>query len=126
MVDTSLLKVNHYWGILLSMKATEIKETEMKTYECTRCGGEGHMREYRHIAGGECFKCGGTGTQASKPRVSKPAVINIELITENERKQAVAMELYANDDRAGVEPGHQYFFAHAIELAKLDGIWETI
>lgn len=84
------------------------------------------MREYRHIDGGECFKCRGTGTQARKPSVYKAQKVNSELVADNARKQSAAIELYANDDRAGVEFDSPYFYMHAIELAKLDGLWETL
>ena len=28
---------------------------------CPRCGGRGHISEFKHVQGGTCFKCGGQG-----------------------------------------------------------------
>ncbi len=30
-------------------------------HPCGRCRGTGHLPEFRHVAGGDCFACEGTG-----------------------------------------------------------------
>jgi hypothetical protein len=32
--------------------------------ECSRCGGEGEIPQFRHVEGGICFKCRGSGKEA--------------------------------------------------------------
>lgn len=96
-------------------------------YTCQRCDGEGYLKEHRHVEGGVCFKCNGTGKQATKPRKPKaPSKPKPEILAENTRKMNIAIEMYRNDDRAGVSPTNQHFYMHAIELAKKDGVWDTL
>ncbi len=104
----------------------EVERREMKMYQCPRCDGDGRIKEYGHIQSGICFKCSGTGKVNRKPSTPKARKRNPEVLAENNRKNAAAIELYKNDNRAGVEYGNPYFYMHAIELAKKDGVWDTL
>jgi RecJ-like exonuclease len=99
------------------------KDNEM--YTCPRCDGKGHLKEYGHIENGRCFKCRGTGKVNRKPSKSKRQR-NPEIEKENLRKQKLAIEMYKDDQRIGVEKDHPCFYMHAIGLAKKDGIWDSL
>lgn len=98
----------------------------MKTYTCDRCNGEGRIRSFNHVLGGICFKCQGSGKVDRKPAAPKMSKANPAILADNERKTAKAQEIYANDRRLRVTSDHAYFYAHARELAQLDGIWATL
>lgn len=52
----------------------------MNKVTCTRCGGSGHIPQYRHN-GGECFKCGGSGFVVyTKNENTKTSRNNIEYL----------------------------------------------
>jgi DnaJ-class molecular chaperone len=96
-------------------------------YTCPRCDGKGQISGYSHVMNGVCFKCSGAGKVNNKPRKPRaqrkpdPAIAK-----RNAEKSAKAKEMYKDDPRLRVSPDHQYYYMHAIELAQLDGIWETL
>jgi hypothetical protein len=94
-------------------------------HTCPRCDGEGQIKEYAHIRGGLCFLCSGSGKVARLPR-NRGKAPDPEVAAKNMSKIEKAVELYKDDSRARVPYGHQYFYMHAVELAKKDGIWETL
>lgn len=49
----------------------------MDAFPCSRCEGRGRISHHANVLGGVCFKCGGSGTQKSKPRVSKSFSWNV-------------------------------------------------
>ena len=97
-----------------------------KTYECPRCNGTGHIKEYGHIRDGVCFKCSGTGKVNRKPATRKAKGPDPRIAAESKRKMDIAKEKYANDPRLTVPTTHDCYYMHAIELAQKDGIWETL
>jgi len=98
-------------------------------YKCERCDGKGRIREYGHIDGGRCWRCNGTGEQPRKPSKPKARVWTEKQkvhYAECRRKEALAIELYKDDPRAGVPYGDKYFGANASELAKFDRVWDAL
>lgn len=43
------------------------KPRKTATYACDRCGGNGRIDHWSHVANGVCFACGGTGKITCKP-----------------------------------------------------------
>ena len=35
-------------------------------HRCKRCGGTGHLTQFEHVSGGDCFRCDGTGVTVLK------------------------------------------------------------
>lgn len=98
----------------------------MTTHTCPRCDGTGRISEYNYIRDGLCFKCNGTGKLNRKPTTCKVTEPNPQIRINNERRTEIAKELYKNDARLTVPTTHEYYWMHAIQLAKKDGIWETL
>lgn len=100
----------------------------MKTMTCPRCNGKGNITYYGHIQNGVCFKCGGTGlVKFVAERTPKPITNErAAYIAEQQRKTALAVEMYKDDGRVRVGRENPYFYAHCIELAELDGVWKTL
>lgn len=96
---------------------------------CNKCNGKGYIHAFDHVAGGVCFRCAGNRwmkiRKPSKAQVEKEEIRKAREI-ENNRKLDAAMAQYANDSRLRVSTSHPYYYAHAMELAKKDGVWETL
>ena len=99
----------------------------MKTMNCPRCDGKGHITYYGHIRDGVCFRCGGAGTvKFVAGRTQKVDAKRTAYIVDRQRKTALAVVMYENDARVRVGRDNPYFEAHCIELAELDRVWETL
>lgn len=61
---------------------------------CVRCGGEGKLLAYSHVAGGECFRCGGSGLDARNWRSYDP-VEQFTLLGQPVRVYHIKGDLYA-------------------------------
>lgn len=48
-------------GKLIIEPSVPAKPVIAPHYVCNRCAGTGHLEQYRHVAGGNCFGCSGTG-----------------------------------------------------------------
>lgn len=99
--------------------------------ECPKCGGRGNFPEFAGIWNGDCFRCEGKGTVARKAvRKSKadPAKESARKAYEAEqnRKTDAAMIRYANDPRLTVSTSHPYYYQHATQMAKADGVWDSL
>ncbi len=97
---------------------------------CERCNGTGQLKAYGHVQNGVCFLCSGTGEVKPK-KASKPSSKSIQKeqerlakVAEFNRKTELAKVLYAGE--TSVDSSHPYYYAHAIEMAKQDNVWETL
>jgi DnaJ-class molecular chaperone len=99
-------------------------EKNMKQITCPRCHGEGTIKEYSFNRNGLCFKCSGSGKIDYRKPVEKK--IDETYYFEQMIKMSKAMALYENDKRLRVSNKSPWFYMHATELAKLDGVWENL
>lgn len=54
-------KVAAYDAATAALEAQAERARARETDPCGRCRGTGHIHEFRHVAGGDCFACDGTG-----------------------------------------------------------------
>jgi DnaJ-class molecular chaperone len=121
------------------MTATKTRRTE--TVTCSRCGGAGEFKEYAGIWGGTCFKCCGAGTvqvpyrspEAKAKAAAKKAEKDAARLAKADANRAISqarderiMVRYTGDPRLRVGPEHAWFHAHCAELARLDGVYDSI
>lgn len=110
-----------------------------KTVECQRCSGNGHINAFSHIQGGVCFSCG--GSKVKTVRVKSEATLKREALkreqkeayhkavrAENDRKAALALEIYKNDPyiikmRSNPMAAVDVIARH---FAERDGLWDTL
>lgn len=97
---------------------------------CYRCRGEGKIREYSHIANGQCFGCAGTGIegQGKRPKRKKYASIVDRLVSKEGHELCFKdcgskVEIYGN-------PEHHYVLQgdRSMSLIKpfARGIWQSL
>jgi len=63
---------------------------------CNRCGGRGHIPEYRHVRDGICFKCWGTGNgklDIIQPKLNKALKTQIEKELNSYKQKELAEEI---------------------------------
>lgn len=48
------------------MNTTTATKIKFDTEKCGRCHGEGNLRQFAHVDGGQCLKCHGSGKQTSR------------------------------------------------------------
>lgn len=106
-----------------------------KMAKCEKCDGKGQIDWYSHVAQGVCFSCKGSGTVRGKSaatlareaaKKAQQEANRAAVVAENARKGAKAKELYQNDRRLRVPSSDPYYYMHAVELAKCDGVWDTL
>ncbi len=77
--------------------------------ECTKCGGTGTIRAFKHIDNGRCFACQGKGFRpitrakldAQNRRNAKKAAEATAAFNKRDQENRKLAEKYANDPRIG-------------------------
>lgn len=56
-------ELTKYIGDSLAKWREGFKVAPTDPNRCDRCGGQGYLKAFKHVSGGECFECGGSGTK---------------------------------------------------------------
>ena len=99
---------------------------KMVKVECAKCGGNGTIREFSHVAGGTCFDCAGNGyfMRKSAPKPSKRWAVGathresgevvFPIFYKNAKTESAALKAAKNTLSGGIGYHHETAFVKEV------------